>query len=54
MMQQKRLNTVLHAMEDHKRRQSQLFKFETPDETVSFIVYYYSSAWREMLLQTQN
>ena len=33
-VQQKRLHTVLHAMEDHRRRQSQLFKFEAPDSVV--------------------
>ena len=37
IVQQKRLHTVLHAMEDHRRRQSQIFKFETPDSTVSLL-----------------
>ena len=42
-MQQKRLHTVLHAMEDHRRRQSQFFKFETPDPMVSRNLVYCGS-----------
>ena len=38
--QQKRLNTVLHAMEDHRRRQSQFFKFEAPDSVVCIMDNY--------------
>ena len=38
--QHKNLQTVVHAMEDHKRRQSQAFKFTPPDSKTLSKVYF--------------